>query len=178
MTTGTRVLSLDEFLALPETEPYTELIDGEPCRKPVGKKKHSRAQLNMIALLLASPATTSGSVSPELGVRFPGAALGNLRIPDVSYYLPGHEDTSDEDYPDRAPDLAVELRSKGQSLASVQRRLAFLVDQGTRCTLLIDPGAQTVAVRDGEREWLATGEEEVVLSALNGFRFGAADLFR
>ena len=177
MTTETRLLTLDEFLALPETEPYTELIDGRLCQKPVGKKKHSRAQLNLIALLLRHPATESGTVWPELGIRFPALVRGNLRVPDVCYYLPGNEDTSDEDYPDRAPDLAAEVRSKGQSLSAVQQRLDFLAGQGTRCTLLIDPEGGAVAVRDGAREWVAREDEEVVLARLNGFSFRVSDLF-
>lgn len=178
MTTETRLMTLDEFLALPETEPYTELIDGRLCQKPVGKMRHSRAQTNMIGLLLTHPATRNGQTNAELGYRFPRTSLGNLRVPDVSYYLPGNEAASDEDYPDRAPDLAAEVRSKGQPLSAVQQRLGFLAGQGTRCTLLIDPEARTVAVRDGVREWVAREGDEVVLSELNGFSFRVGDLFK
>ena len=52
-------------------------------------------------------------------------------MPDLSYYLPGYVPDLDEDYPERAPDLAAEVRSKGQSSASLRERLAFLRAQGT-----------------------------------------------
>ena len=53
------------------------------------------------------------------------------------------------------------LFSKGQSIASQRERLTFLRAQGTRCTLLIDPEAQTVEVHDGERTARVSGDNEV-----------------
>lgn len=170
-------MTLAEFLELPETEPHTELIDGELCQKPVGKNRHSVSQTRLLALLLRHPATSGGEPRTELAFRFPRTSRGNLRVPDVSYYLPGYVPDPDEDYPDRAPDLAAEVRSKGQSLASLRERLAFLRSQGTRCSLLIDPDAQTVEVHDGERTALASGAGEVRLEALAGFSFRVTELW-
>ena len=178
MTTPTRLMTLDEFLALPETKPYTELIDGVPCQKPVGKMRHSRAQWLLPRLLDRHPATSAGSPWPELGFKFRRTAAGNLRVPDVSYYLPGNIDPdSKEDYPEVAPDLAAEVRSEGQGLPGLRARLAFLREQGTRCTLLIDPEARTVEVHDGGRNWTASEHDEVVLEQLNGFSFRVDELF-
>lgn len=179
MTTETRLMTLEEFLALPETKPYTELIDGVRCQKPVGKPRHSRAQAKLFAALLTSPRTAAGTVWPELGFRFPRTTLGNLRVPSVSYYAPGSVDPQVlEGYPDRAPDLAAEVRSEGQSVVALQHRLSFLREQGTVCTLLIDPDKRTVEVRDGDHAWLAGEHDEVTLVHLNGFAFQVADLFR
>ena len=48
MTTSTsKVLSLEEFLSLPETKPVQEYIDGEIVSKPMPKGKHSRLQLKI-----------------------------------------------------------------------------------------------------------------------------------
>src|SRR6185312_6324921 len=130
-TTPTRLLSLEEFLRLPETEPYTELIDGVPEQKPVGKKRHAIAQSNLVFLLRVHEATRAGRALTELGNRFPRTTLGNLRIPDFSYYLPGNLDPySDEAYPERPPDLAVEVRSARQGDDRLRERLAFLREQG------------------------------------------------
>ncbi len=178
MSAATRLMSLDEFLALPETEPYTELIDGVMCRKTAGKKRHNRTQCNLTILLATHDATRGGSAWPELGFRFPRTTRGNLRVPDVAYYLPGSLPDDDEDYPDRAPDLAAEVRSPGQSLASLRGKLAFLREQGTRCTLLVDPETGTVEVNDGGARRIASGDEEVKLEALNGFSFRMTDLTR
>jgi len=171
-------MTLDEFLALPETKPYTELIDGVPCQKPVGKVRHSRAQGSLERLLILHLATRDGTNWPELGFKFRRTSAGNLRVPDVSYYLPGSvEPDSDEDYPEVPPDLAAEVRSQGQGLPGLRARLAFLREQGTRCTLLIDPEARTVEAHDGERSWTALADDEVVLEQLNGFSFKVDQLF-
>ena len=178
MTTQTRLMTLDEFLALPETKPYTELIDGVPCQKPVGKNRHSHAQGGLLRLLLRHESTTDGTVWPELGFKFRRTTAGNLRVPDVSYYLPGSvKPDLDEDYPEVPPDLAAEVRSEGQGMPGLRARLAFLQEQGTRCTLLIDPEARTVEAHDGERSWTASRGDEVVLEQLNGFSFKVDELF-
>ncbi len=170
-------MTLGEFLALPETKPYTELIEGEPCQKPVGKNRHSTAQTNLLLLLARNPATAQGKPRTELGFRFPGTPRGNLRVPDVSYYLPGYAPDASEDYPERAPDLAAEVRSRGQPVTSQRERLAFLRTQGTRCTLLIDPEAKTVEVHDAERTSVVAGTDEVRPGALAGFSFAVSELW-
>src|SRR5689334_16874662 len=130
-TTPTRLLSLEEFLRMPETEPYTELIDGVPEQKPVGKKRHSKAQWKIGILLREHPATRSGTGWPELGFKFRRTTQGNLRVPDFAFYLPGNEDDGSDDYPERAPDLAVEIRSERQPIGPLRARLAFLREQGS-----------------------------------------------
>jgi Uma2 family endonuclease len=173
----TRPVSLDEFLRLPETEPYTELVDGVMEQKPVGKNNHSVAQMELAVLLRFHPATQSGRAVTELGVRFPGTRFGNLRVPDVVFYRDRSAIDLGQDYPEAAPDLAAEIRSKGQPLRVLRERLAFLREQGTLATLLIDPDAATVEVHDGAATWTASGDDEVVIQSLGGFSFRAGQLF-
>ncbi len=177
MTTRTSLLSLDEFLRQPETEPYTELIEGKPCQKPVGKTRHARAQGRLIRLLVLHPATSEGEAVPEQGFRFPSTTLGNLRVPDVAYYRANRRPSTEEDYPAVAPDLAAEIRSAGQGKRGQRERLAFLREQGTICTLLVDPEDRTVEVHDGERTWVAGTGDEVTLRELGGFSFRVGELF-
>lgn len=177
MTTET-LLTLEEFLALPETRPFTELIDGVPCQKPVGSEKHSRAQGNLYFLLRTHARTRRGRSRTELGVQFVRTSRGNFRVPDVVYYLPENVDRSDSKYPARAPDLAAEVMSEGQSRATVRRRLEFLREQGTISTLLIDPEDETVEVHDGESAFTARGDDQVTLAGINGFSFAVRDLFK
>ena len=172
-----RPVSLDEFLRMPETEPYTELVDGVMEQKPVGKNNHSVAQTELTVMLRLHPATRNGRAVTELGVRFPGTRSGNLRVPDVVFYRDRGAINLDADYPDAAPDLAAEIRSKGQSLRALRDRLAFLREQGTLCTLLIDPDAATIEVHDGDETWMASGDDEVVIQTLGGFSFRAGQLF-
>ena len=175
MSTATGLLTLEDFLALPEEKPALELVDGEVCRKPVPKESHSYAQLEIIKALLIDPHTAPGHIRPELGISFPSELVGNHRVPDVIYFRPGRRPS--HPYPLVAPDLAVEIRSEGQGLELVRKRLAFLRAQGTRCTLLIDPLTRSVEVHDDGRTWTAHEGEQVTLTALDGFTFLVDGLF-
>ena len=172
-----RPVSLEEFLRLPETEPSTELVDGVMEQKPVGKNRHSIAQTELVLLLRLHPGTSTGRAVTELGVRFPRARMGNLRVPDVAFYTDRAAINRDEDYPALPPDLAAEVRSQGPPLRVLRERLAFLREQGTRCTLLIDPEEQFVEVHDGPRTFTAGPADEVRLDELGGFSFRAGQLF-
>ncbi len=176
-SSATRVVSLKEYLSMPETEPATELVDGRLEQKPMGRYRHGRAQTRLAQQLGRFPATARGEAITELTVRFPSASRPNARIPDVSYWLPGNVPDPDEDYPAEAPDVAAEVRSKDQSRRKVQERLRFLRAAGSRCTLLIDPWSRTVEVYDGPRSWIASDDAEVCLEELGRFTFRVRDLF-
>jgi Uma2 family endonuclease len=177
MVSGTKLLTLEEFLALPEEKPYLELIDGEVVQKPVGKNDHAIAQTNLVIFLGLYARERGGTAAVESGVKFPLASRPNFRVPDVSYYLPGKELDPTVPYPDYPPDLAAEVRSDTQSLRELRARLEFLREQGTRWTLLVDPKAKTVEVNDGLRTWTASGDDIITLDGLEGFSFRAGDLF-
>jgi Uma2 family endonuclease len=172
----TRHMTLEEFLALPETVPYCELIDGEVVQKPVGSKQHASAQWNLTLLLGTHPKTRRGRGYTEVGYNFPDALRPNHRVPDLSYYLPGREPGGDK-YPEHMPDLAVEVLSDGQGREGQRARLAFLRARGVPCTMLIDPARRTIEVHDGDREWVAANDDEVAPDALPGFSFRVSQLF-
>jgi Uma2 family endonuclease len=176
MAVSTRLMALDEFLRLPEAKPYLELIDGEVCQKPVAKLEHSRPQRRLLRFLEQDPATRAGEAMPELGLPFPGARPGNHRVPDISYYRAGRRLPA-SGYPEEPPDLAVEIRSEGQTLESQAERLRFLRERGVAATLLVDPAQGRVYVHDGDRETIAVAGEEVILTTLDGFSFRVDDLF-
>lgn len=172
--TGRR-MGLDEFLALPDEKPNLELIDGEVCQKPMGKERHSRAQLNLLRLLLLHTTTREGQPRPELTIPFSGTGRANARVPDVVFYMPGRAPINDP-YPTEMPDLVAEVRSEGQTVAALEQRLAFLREHGTPCTLLIDPEQETVTVHDGARSWTAHRGEHITLDSLGGFDFEVGEL--
>lgn len=172
-----RRLTLSEFLALPETEPERELIDGAVVQKPVARIEHNFPIGNLCLWLFAHTATSRGIALTEQSLPYDGPEAGNLRIPDLVYFAAGR-DLPDEGYPDESPDLAVEVRSPGQTMRMLQEKLAFLRQQGTPCTLLIDPKRQSVEVHDGLRRFTASVGDEVVLQSLGGFAFKVEDLFR
>jgi Uma2 family endonuclease len=173
--TGRR-MSLEEFLALPEEKPNLELIDGEVCQKPMGKRRHSRAQSRLYKLLSSHRATSGGEAFVELTLPIGGNGRANARVPDVSYYQPGRGGEGD-DYPTELPDLVAEVRSEGQTVRALESRLAFLRERGVLVTLLIDPENVTITVHDGGRSWVAGAGERVVLQTHDGFEFGVDELF-
>ena len=168
-------MTLEDFLALPEEKPALELIDGKVCQKPMAKYDHSTAQVGMVIALHEHPATAGGRIMTELGLNAPDAALPNHRVPDLAYFRSGRQ--LSKPYPSEPPDLAVEIRSEGQTVAQQLGRLAFLREQGTGCTILIDPITRTVHVHDHGHEWTAKSGETVTLGGLDGFTFAVAKLF-
>jgi len=177
MVIKTGLMTLAEFLALPEEKPYLELIDGEVCQKAVGKKDHANAQFKLGFLLALAERTRRGKVYTELGLPFEGFMPPNHRVPDLSYFLPGRDFPGPYPDPAEPPDLVAEVRSEGQTIASLERRLAFLRERGVRVTLLIDTGQRCVHVNDGGRESKSNDGETVTLEALDGFSFDVAELF-
>ena len=51
VTTPSKLISLEEFLLLPETKPASEYIDGKIIQKPMPKGKHSTIQTELSAAL-------------------------------------------------------------------------------------------------------------------------------
>jgi Uma2 family endonuclease len=169
-------MSLEEFLALPEEKPSLELIDGEVCQKPMGKIRHSRPTRRIMRLLEDHPATRNGEAFGELTMPFPGSEPPNARVPDAVYFTASRIPSGDE-YPAEPPDLAIEVRSRGQTLASQQARLAFLRERGVPATLLIDPEEHRVYLHDGPKASTAGVGDTVTIDTLGGFSFRVDDLF-
>lgn len=169
---GRRGLSVSEFLALPETKPASELIDGEVVQKPVARLKHNRPIRNLIRILDQHPPAASGDWLTEQGINFPG----NHRVPDLVWFAAGRL-SGIESYPDFAPDLAVEVRSEGQSLRQQRERLQYLRDQGTTVTLLIDPETRSIEVHERGVESVALPGGTVALASLGGLTFEVASVF-
>ena len=79
--TPTKLLSLDEFLALPETEPGSEYINGKISQKPMPQGKHSIIQRELsFALTLAFRPAGIAQAFPELRCTFGGRSI----IPDIA----------------------------------------------------------------------------------------------
>ena len=51
VTTPSKPISLEEFLALPETKPASEYIDGKILQKPMPQGEHSTIQAELIIAL-------------------------------------------------------------------------------------------------------------------------------
>lgn len=76
-------LTLQEFLALPESKPVSEYINGQIIQKPMPKGRHSRLQSKLcIAINQAAEASESAFAFTELRCTFGGRSI----VPDIAAF--------------------------------------------------------------------------------------------
>jgi Uma2 family endonuclease len=158
----------EEYLALPEDKPYLEYVDGVVLQKPMPTNEHAKLALEVGTFLRLWTREHGGSAGVEARSRL--GDLPNFRLPDVSFWAPGVPSTGDA-----MPTLAVEIRSKDQTLAELRRKCEFLRSAGVEACWLIDPFSRKAELYEGARE----GAPIDVLNAecLPGFGLPLAELF-
>ena len=124
IATSGRLMTEDEFLALPVTKTKTELLDGELLREPSPGFGHQH-EVGCVFLALSTWAATQAPrpdvcVSP-LDVRF---APGRILQPDALVFLQPLARPVRMPI-DRIPDLCVEMVSTRRSYDRVTKRLAY-----------------------------------------------------
>ena len=81
--TPTKPLTLDEFLAMPETKPAGEYSDGQIIQKPMPQGKHSAVQGDFVpAVNAALRSNRIARAYPELRCTFGGRST----VPDVAVF--------------------------------------------------------------------------------------------
>jgi Uma2 family endonuclease len=106
----------------------------------------------------------------------------NVRIPDVAYIawhrVPGQR-MPDAPIPDLAPDLAVEVLSKSDTAAEMQRKRREYFAAGTTLVWLVDPDSRSVSVYTSEAEVTVLDESAQLTAAelLPGFSLSIRELF-
>lgn len=147
VTTPSKSIPLQEFLALPETKPASEYIDGKIIQKPMPKGKHSTIQGELvIALNSALKPGKTARAFPELRCTFGGRST----VPDIAVFtwdrIPRDENGEIADMFMAAPDWTIEILSPDQSQIRVIRNILHCLDHGTKLGWLIDPQEQLVLV--------------------------------
>lgn len=140
-----RLITLEEFLQLPETEPPSEYGDGVITQKPMPKGKHSTLQgelcnqINQIA-----KAAKIAYAFPELRCTFGGKSI----VPDIAVFEwsriafePGGEPADDFFI---APDWTIEILSPDQSSNPVIGKILHCLQHGCQLGWLIDPGDRSI----------------------------------
>ena len=164
VTTPSKSITLKEFLALPETKPASEYIDGKIIQKPMPKGKHSTIQGELVtainsALKPQKTARASCSIASTRGTRatafraFPELRCtfgGRSTVPDVTVFawnrIPRDENGEIADMFQAAPDWTIEILSPDQSHNRVLKNILHCLDHGTQLGWLIDPQEQLVLV--------------------------------
>lgn len=157
-----------------------ELVDGTLVEKAMGWKE------SMLAMFLGR--LLDDFIRPRnLGII--GGEQGTLeilsdlvRMADVAYLswdrLPGRK-VPDEPIPQLAPDLAVEVLSKGNTKREMERKRREFFDAGTSLVWMVDPKSRTVAVYTSVTEFRVLTVDDVLDggTVLPGFTLAVRDLF-
>jgi Uma2 family endonuclease len=147
MATTTK-LTLEQFLVLPETEPASELIDGEVVQKTMPTLYHAVIQrLLSFVFTLYLREHPIGEAGPELRCLFGSRAPNQARLPDFMFVSADRLQGVAGDQPlPGAPDLAVEILSPDDRTSKVMRKVRYYLANGVRLVWLIDPAKRTVRV--------------------------------
>lgn len=148
--TAAEHLTLDQFLALPETEPASEYACGEVMQKPMPTNAHGILQL-YIGMLIYQFLTERrlGRVRTEWRCIFGSKGRRRAYVPDIVYAsferMPP-VDANEQRYLTVAPDLVVEILSRDELAGSFARKLRFNLLHGVRLVWVVDPIAQSITV--------------------------------
>jgi Uma2 family endonuclease len=143
-------LSLEEFLALPETEPASEYACGEVTQKPMPTNAHGALQLYVAMVIFQFlQGAKRGRVRTEWRCVFGPPRRKRAFVPDVVYASfermpPG--DAREQAYLQTAPDLVVEVLSPDESARRFAAKLRFYLLHGVRLVWVVDPMSETITV--------------------------------
>jgi len=145
---ATRIrLTLDEFLALPETEPPCEFVRGEVVQKPMPSPYHSLLVVRL-SRLLDEHVERSGGAFVMSEPRHADRDEDRAYLPDVSVVrasrMPTGHETLARGPLEFAPDIAVEVLSPDDRPSRVSEKVSFYLRAGTEIVWLIDPEERTL----------------------------------
>lgn len=169
-TAATPSISLADFLALPETKPASEYINGKIFQKPMPKGKHSRLQLKLCNCINAVVEV------PEIAYAFPElrCTFGDRSVvPDIAVFDWSHIPFDDDgEVPNNfcvCPDWVIEILSPEQSPNRVTGNILYCLHHGCQLGWLIDPGDRSILVLRPEQppELVSVEKSIPVLSKIN-----------
>ncbi|GAB4337379.1 MAG: Uma2 family endonuclease [Dehalococcoidia bacterium] len=178
MATKTR-LTLEEFLALPESEPPCEYLDGEVVQKVSPNIPHSILAVEIAGRLRDWVRANEPCLVGVEG-RHVAGHLNRAYLPDVHLTkmsrIAGHENESPMTV---TPDVVVEILSPDDRPTVVVDKVEMYVALGVPVLLLVDPGDRTI------REYRAAlpsriyheGDTLDLSPVLPGFRLDVSELF-
>ena len=181
VATTIKNLSLESFLAFPETKPASEYIDGKIVQKPMPQGKHSLLQLELISFINSILRKASIAIAfPELRCTFGGRSI----VPDVvvlkNENIPKDDDSEVSNLVRTAPDLVIEILSPDQSTTKVIRNILHCLDNGTEVGWLIDPAEKMILVYRPDRQVQVVDvleDELVVPEFARSIKLTAGDIF-
>ncbi|MBE9041013.1 Uma2 family endonuclease [Oscillatoriales cyanobacterium LEGE 11467] len=173
-------LSLEAFLAMPETKPASEYINGQIHQKPMPQGEHSLLQTELLAAVnRVSKPQKIAHAFPELRCIFGGRAL----VPDITVFewsrIPRKENGRIANRFETYPDWTIEILSPDQSPNQVIRKIVFCLQQGTKLGWFLDPSDESVTVFQPDRlpEFKEKDDLLPVLDILGDWQLSVNELF-
>lgn len=144
-TSPPRRMTVEEFLAVPETEPgHWELVDGEVVVSfPTFTHQQAVLDLGVAFRNWSRAASGRGTVTLEIDTV---AGSESIFGPDLQWYAHDRELPDPNTRPFPLGDLVVEVRSPSTWAVDVGRKLAIYERAGVRELWLVDPLSRTVLV--------------------------------
>jgi Uma2 family endonuclease len=157
-------ITLAEFLAMPETKPASEYIDGQISQKPMPQGHHSIIQCKLATELdVALERQGIATVFTELRCTFGNRSI----VPDIAVFQNARVpmDTAGEiaNVFTIAPDWTIEILSPEQRAAKVLKNINHCLAYGAQMGWLIDPEDKIVMVIDIGQKLDVIDEPTVVL---------------
>jgi Uma2 family endonuclease len=172
-------------IEIPEIKPSLELLDGQLVRKMSPKRRHQALEKRWV-LALDAWAGERGEALAEWRYEFqaPGHDFASL-VPDVAYMSRDVFQSlgpAGAELPQRAPEIAVEVISKGDSMRRLARKIDAYLTAGTQVLFVVDPPRRTVVAHSrstgGENVTLAFGPgESVTHPSMPGFAYAIDAMF-
>lgn len=179
--TPLKLLTLGEFLKLPETEPASEYIDGQVIQKPMPQGKHSSIQTEMSTIVNANLRSKQiARAFSELRCTFGGRST----IPDIAVFTWARifrdENGEIANIFQSAPDWTIEILSPDQSQTKVTKNILHCLNHGTEIGWLIDPDERTIFVSQPQQQTLVFDlpEQQIVIPSFAGeLKLTVAEIF-
>ena len=164
MTTKPQLMTAEELLAMPRGDGRKyELIRGVLVEKVPTGRPHA-VVVTLIAIVLGSFVLSRDLGEVHTGE--PGYLLeigpDTVRAPDVAWIASGRVPEGTRGYPNLAPDLAVEVKSPGNSHPEMRRKAEMWLSFGTRQVWVADPDTTTITVYRPGVDPVELGEDDTI----------------
>ena len=182
VTPAKELLTLDQFLALPEAKPALEYVCDEAVQKPMPDLAHSLLQpfiwMLIFQYLQQHPIGRAGT---ETRCTFGSAGRMRSYVPDVCYFSFERLPLSDARTSRTvrvAPNLAVEVLSPDQDARSFSLKIQFYLRHGVQLVWVVDADRETITVfsPDQDAVVLRAGDTLTGGSVLPGFAAKVEDI--
>ena len=142
-----KYVSLDDFLAIPETEPESEYFDNEIIQKTMPKGKHSAIQTEFAtAINTALKSKRIARAFTELRCTFGGMSI----VPDISVFRWEHivrdTDGTVANIFNIPPDWMIEILSPDQRQSKLVKKILFALEHGTEMAWLLDSDEELIFI--------------------------------